>query len=215
MRSVSARCQISRNTVSKIARTGLTQFTYKSREPVYPVLGPYLKQLEQALSTEKDKPAKERRTLLQIYEQLQSEGYLGSYDAIRRYAKKHKEEGQSLASVFVPLVFQKGEAFQFDWSEENVELGGCLTKVYVAQFRLCHSRMRICFASTRMSLEFVFAAHAAAHNFFCGLCGIGIYDNAKTVVTKIGKGKEREFNRRFLELSSHYLFEPRACTPAA
>jgi hypothetical protein len=34
-------------------------------------------------------------------------------------------------------------------------------------------------------------------------------------VQEIGSGKEREYNKRFLQLSSHYLFEPCACTPAA
>jgi transposase len=48
-----------------------------------------------------------------------------------------------------------------------------------------------------------------------GLCGRGVYDNLKSVVTKIGKGREREFNTRFLECSSHYLFEIDACTSAA
>ena len=59
------------------------------------------------------------------------------------------------------------------------------------------------------------AAHIKAHDFFGGLCLRGIYDNAKTVVDKIGRGKERVFNARFLQLASHYLFEPEACTPAA
>jgi hypothetical protein len=42
-----------------------------------------------------------------------------------------------------------------------------------------------------------------------------IYDNLKTVVNKVLMGKERTFNRRFISLASHYLFEPIACTPAA
>jgi len=58
MRSVSARCQMSRNTVRKIARTGLTEFTYKRREPAYPVLGLYMERLEQILRAEQDKPKK-------------------------------------------------------------------------------------------------------------------------------------------------------------
>ena len=37
----------------------------------------------------------------------------------------------------------------------------------------------------------------------------------KTAVCRILRGKERDFNRRFEELASHYLFEPVACTPAA
>jgi transposase len=40
-----------------------------------------------------------------------------------------------------------------------------------------------------------------------------IYDNLKTVVDAIFVGKERRFNRRFLTLANHYLFEPVACTP--
>jgi len=215
MRSIAQRCRMSRNTVKKIARSGLTEFVYKARESVYPVLGPYMKRLEELLTAEEKKPTKERRTAQQVHEELQAEGYYGSYDTVRRYVKNRKEERSALQKAFVPLIFGKGEVFQFDWSEEHVELGAVPVKVYVAQFRLCYSRMRFCIAFTRMSLEMVFAAHTAAHTFFGGLCEIGIYDNPKTVVTRIGKGKEREFNKRFEQIASHYLFAPRACTPAA
>jgi len=58
-------------------------------------------------------------------------------------------------------------------------------------------------------------AHDQAFRFFGGSCRQGIYDNMKTVVTKIEAGKARIFNQRFLMLSSHYLFEPIACTPAS
>ena len=39
--------------------------------------------------------------------------------------------------------------------------------------------------------------------------------NLKTVVDAILVGKERQFNRRFMALANHYLFEPVACTPAS
>jgi hypothetical protein len=42
-----------------------------------------------------------------------------------------------------------------------------------------------------------------------------VYDNPKTIVDTVFVGKERKFNRRFLTLANHYLFEPVACTPAA
>ncbi len=42
-----------------------------------------------------------------------------------------------------------------------------------------------------------------------------VYDNLKTVVDTVFVGKERKFNRRFMALANHYLFEPVACTPAA
>jgi hypothetical protein len=58
-------------------------------------------------------------------------------------------------------------------------------------------------------------AHVRAFEFFGGSCRRGIYDNLKTVVTKVLLGKDRVFNSRFCQLASHYLVEPVACTPAA
>lgn len=42
-----------------------------------------------------------------------------------------------------------------------------------------------------------------------------VSDHLKTVVDAIFVGKERQFNRRFLTLANHYLFEPVACTPGS
>jgi hypothetical protein len=126
-----------------------------------------------------------------------------------------KEENRSLKTAYIPLLFAKGEAFQFDWSEEVVEIGGVVRKIQVAQVRLCYSRMRFCVAFERQELAMVMEAHIRAHEFFGGLCERGIYDNPKTIVHEIGPGKERDYNKRFLQLSSHYLFEVCACTPEA
>jgi hypothetical protein len=70
-------------------------------------------------------------------------------------------------------------------------------------------------AYPRETQEMVFDAHQGAFEFFGGICCRGIYDNLKTVVNKILSGKERSFNNRFVQLCSHYLFEPVACTPAS
>jgi len=75
--------------------------------------------------------------------------------------------------------------------------------------------MPFCVAYLRESLEMVLDAHVRAFEFFGGSCRRGIYDNLKTVVTKVLLGKDRVFNPRFLQLASHYLIEPVACTPAA
>lgn len=120
-----------------------------------------------------------------------------------------------MAAALTPLSFDPGEAFQFDWSYEQLELGGVNIQVKTTQFRLCNSRMPFCVAYTRESLEMVLDAHVRAFNFFDGSCRRRIYDNLKTVVTKALIGKDRVFNRRFQALASHYLFEPVACTPAA
>ena len=61
----------------------------------------------------------------------------------------------------------------------------------------------------------VFDAHDRAFAFFRGACQRGIYDNMKTAVEAVFVGKDRQYNRRFLQMCSHYLVEPVACTPAA
>ena len=108
-----------------------------------------------------------------------------------------------------------GEAYQFDWSQEIVLIAGAAVTVKVAHMRLCHSRMPFVRAYPREAQEMLFNAHDQAFAFFKGACRRGIYDNMKTAVDAVFVGKERRFNRRFLQLMSHHLVEPVACTPAS
>jgi transposase len=167
------------------------------------------------LEEEARKPKKQRRSALLLFEQVQREGFTGGYDSVRHFLQRWKREKQEPVKAFVPLSFAPGEAFQFDWGYEQVELGGVNVKVKIAQFRLCHSGAPFCVAYLREILEMVMDAHVKAFGFYGGACRRGIYDNLKTVVSKVLVGKDRVFNRRLQMLASHYLFETVACTPAA
>jgi hypothetical protein len=70
-------------------------------------------------------------------------------------------------------------------------------------------------AYPRETQEMVFDAHDRGFAFFKGACARGIYDNMKTAVETIFVGKDRRYNRRFLQMCGHYLVEAVACTPAA
>ncbi|MGR9072629.1 MAG: hypothetical protein ACU833_06140 [Gammaproteobacteria bacterium] len=70
-------------------------------------------------------------------------------------------------------------------------------------------------AYPRETQEMAMDAHNRAFAVYGGVPQQVIYDNLKTVVDCIFVGKERQFNRRFMALANHYLFEPVACTPAA
>ena len=135
---------------------------------------------------------------------------------MRRYARaRQRQRGTAISDAYIPLSFAPGEAYQFDWSQEVVVLHGATVAVRVAQMRLCHSRMLFVRAYPRESQEMVFDAHDKAFAFFRGTCQRGIYDNMRTAVDVVGVGRERQFNRRFLQMCSHYLVEPTACTPAS
>lgn len=216
IREIARKLNLSRNTVRSILRSGVTDQHYVRSEQPRPKLGTYIERLTEWLKEDLDKPVKHRRRGQILFEQLQREGYAGGYDAVRRFIRTWKKDaGTAIVNAFVPLEFDPGDAFQFDWSYEDVELGGVPVTVKVAHLRFCNSRKPFCVAYTRESLEMVLDAHIRAFEFFGGVCRRGIYDNMKTVVTKVLMGKNRVFCRRFQNLASYYLFDPVACTPAS
>ena len=216
IRQISRDLNLSRNTVRKVLRSDATRFEYH-RETVHrPKLGAYVELLSAWLEADLLLPAKQKRTAQRMYDGLQDEGYRGAYDSVRRFVKVWRRERHATpTNAYIPLSFEPGDAFQFDWSHETVQLDSVTTAIKVAHIRLSHSRFFLVVAYLRESQEMVFDAHNRAFAFFGGACRRGLYDNMKTAVTRILRGKERDFNRRFEQLCSHYLFEPVACTPAA
>jgi len=207
---------LSRNTVRKVLRSEETSFAYEREVQPRPKLGRWTSELDRLLTANTNSSARERLTLIRLFEELRAQGYEGGYDAVRRYARSwsHEHAGQA-AAAYVPLSFAPGEAYQFDWSHEIVVMNGVTTTVKVAHMRLCHSRMFVARVYPRETQEMVFDAHERAFAFFRGACARGIYDNMKTAVDTIFVGKERQYNRRFLQMCSHHLVDPVACTPAS
>jgi hypothetical protein len=134
--------RVSRKVVRKVIRSQATEFHYQRDVQPQPKIGPWRERLDSLLLENDGKPARERLTLIRVFEELRALGYEGGYDAVRRYARAWgKEHASETASAYVPLSFAPGEAYQFDWSHEIVVMDGVTTTVKVAHVRLCHSRM--------------------------------------------------------------------------
>lgn len=206
---------ISRNTVRRILREE-DNTAYKRKSVVLPKLGSHQTQLDEWLKADATLPRKQRSHAVKLHERLKEKGYDGSYDSVQRYVKAWKiKERQAGNTAYIPLIFGLGEAYQFDWSDEIVELAGVVQKIMVGHFRLSYSRLNFLVAYPLQRLEMVFDAHRLAFEFFDGIPQRGIYDNMKTAVNIVFKGKKREFNVRFMEMMNHYRIEPTACSPAA
>ena len=218
-KSIKAICRelgLSRKVVRKVLRSEASEFRYVRETQPLPKIGPWRDALDALLVSNESKAARERLTLIRVFETLRGSGYDGGYDAVRRYAKAWgQRRGAATAQAYVPLSFAPGEAYQFDWSHEIALINGVTVTVKVAHIRLCHSRMLFVRAYPRETQEMVFDAHDRAFAFFKGACTRGIYDNMKTAVETIFVGRERAYNRRFQQMCSHYLVEPVACTPAS
>ena len=211
---------VSKNTVRKVIREEDIEYIpkqYQRKVVFYPKLQDYIHILEPMLIHDLKQEKKSQRSARRYHNQLEDLGYTGSYDSVRRYVKKyHEKHTTQLKNSFIPLYFAPAEAYQFDWSEETIELAGKTTKIKLAHFKLSYSRMFFVIAYLRESHEMLFDAHDKAFEFFGGMTKRGIYDNMKTAVDKVFVSKSnRKFNQNFLCMLKHYVIEPTACNPAS
>jgi transposase len=219
IREIARRTGLSRNTIKKYLRAGIVEPQFQSLDRPSK-LDPFAEKLSGWLVTEQRKSRKERRTAKQMHADLVQLGFEGSYERVAAFVREWKRERQRATQTtgrgtFVPLVFQPGEAFQFDWSEDWAYVGGERIKLQVAHMKLSHSRAFLVRAYLLQTHEMLFDAHWHGFRVFEGIPSRGIYDNMKTAVDRIGVGKKRDVNERFLSMTSHYVFEPEFCNPAA
>jgi len=219
IREIARRTGLSRNTIAKHLAAGTIEPKFAT--PDRPgKLDPFAERLAGWLKTEAARPRKQRRTLKQMHADLVALGFTGSYNRVAAFARdwrdnRQREQQTTGRGTFVPLAFRPGEAFQFDWSEDYAVLGGERTKLQVAHIKLSHSRAFLLRAYLLQTHEMLFDAHWHGFRVFGGVPGRGIYDNMKTAVDRVGRGKERQVNIRFLAMTNHYVFEPEFCNPAA
>ena len=219
VREIARRTGLSRNTITKHLAEGTIEPKFAT--PDRPSkLDPFAEKLAGWLKTEAGKSRKQRRTLKQMHADLVKLGFTGSYGRGAAFARqwrtdRQREQQTTGRGTFVPLSFRPGEAFQFDWSEDYGHLADERTKLQMAHIKLSHSRAFLLRAYPLQTHEMLFDAHWHAFRVFGGVPERGIYDNMKTAVDRVGRGKERQVNLRFLAMANHYVFEPEFCNPAA
>ena len=211
-------------------RTGLTRKTvrrwlnaaegteprYRRRPAEDTKIAAFAAQLTKALEIDARRPKRDRRTALKLFAEVKAAGFDGDYSRVTEFVRRWRQNGgQALVKAYVPLRFELGEAFQFDWSEERLVIGGVWRKILAAHLKLCASRAFVLQAYPTQSHEMLFDAHTRSFNALGGIPRRGIYDNMKTAVDKVKKGKGRIVNTRFAAMASHYLFDSDFCNVAS
>ncbi len=218
-----------RCSISEISRlTSLSRMTIRKwlnepdAEPKYrrssrpSKLSGYKEALVAALQVDSRRPRRDRRTAKRLFNEFKAQGYQGGYTQFSQFiAQWRKQVGSAPLRAFVPLKFDLGEAFQFDWSEETIMLGGILHRLQVAHTKLCASRAYVIQAYHSQGHEMLFDAHTKAFAALGGVPRRGIYDNMKTAVDQVRVGKSRKVNTRFSAMAAHYLFDPDFCNVAS
>jgi hypothetical protein len=117
--------------------------------------------------------------------------------------------------TFVPLVFQPGEAFQFDWSEDWAIIAGkqhqAAGGAHQAVAQPGVHRAGLSAPDPRDAVR----RPTQAFRVLGGVPQRGIFDNMKTAVDKDRARQGAAGQRPLPAMASHYLFEPEFCNPAS
>ena len=214
---ISRLTSLSRNTIKKWLKAPQGSVPKYRRHEAATKLAPFIGTLVQALAADARRAKPERRTARALHAELVSDGYEGGYTRLTDFIREWRaDQGKLLSShAFVPLAFELGEAFQFDWSEEGLVVGGIYYRLQVSHMKLCASRAFWLVAYPSQGHEMLFDAHTRSFAALGGVARRGIYDNMKTAVDKVKKGKGRVVNARFAVMCAHYLFDADFCNVAS
>ena len=215
-RAIAKRTGLSRNTVHKWLKTdGEVEVPKYVRAKGFSKLGAFTEELEQCLKADALRPKKDRRTARALFAQIKASGYAGGYTRVTDFIRGWRADEGKNTKAFVPLKFDLGEAFQFDWSEEGMVVGGIYHRMQVSHMKLCASRAFWLVAYPSQGHEMLFDAHTRSFAALGGVARRGIYDNMRTAVDKVKKGKGRTVNARFAVMCAHYLFDADFCNVAS
>ncbi len=167
------------------------------------------------LQADRKAPRKQRHTGRQIFRRLRiEEGFVGAESTVRRYVgRRRRELCLHGGGVFVPLAHEAGKEGEIDWYEAEVDFPWGRQRVQLFQMRACYSGREFHMAFPRQTQQAFLEGHVAAFAHFGGVFEVLRYDNLKSAVRRVLRGRRRQESDCFVALRSHYLFESEFCRP--
>lgn len=215
MRALAVRHGVHRRTVKQALASPMPP---AKRAPVgrpAPKLGPYRSVIDGWLEADRAAPRKQRHTARRIHRRLVDEhGADVAESTVRQYVRARKRAmGLVVGEVFVPQVHAPGMEAEVDWGEALVVLGGVSVKAHLFVMRASFSGAAFCQASLVETQQAFLELHVQAFDWFGGVFPEIRFDNLKSAVKKVLKGRRRVESDRFIALRSHYLFASQFMTP--
>ena len=211
-RSIARELGHSRKTIAKALRHAIPPGYRRTQAAACPVMDKFAAIVDAWLEQDRQRPPKQRHTAQRIYERLCDEHqFKGSSCTVRRYVSKARS---CRAEVYMPLAFEPGEEAQVDWHEGWIIERGVQRKAQFFCMRLSYSKASFVRAYERADLVSFLDGHVRAFEYFQGVPGRLAYDNLKSAVVEVKRGRERRLNPKFVELRSWYLFNTRFCNVA-
>lgn len=213
-RKIAEQLGVSRNTVSKYLSAAemptamARKKAYSKRrystevQRVIPIIDEWLKNDLEAWK-------KQKHTAVRIYQRLVSEyDFVGSASNIRKVVMYRRN---AVKEAFIPLEFQLGQQFQFDWGEADITLQGKTVRVFLFCMSLSASKKKFVRAYFHERQEAFLDGFGRGFEYYGGVPAEGLLDNLKSAVVKVLSGRDRLEQETFQALQAHYLFKAEFC----
>jgi transposase len=212
VRRIAREYHYSRKTVRKAIQDAAIPQYHLAKPKPYRVMEPYLPIIQNWLEEDKARSPKQRHTGVRIYQRLVKEhGFSGGERTVQEHVRRLK---QDLSALAIPLDFDPGIDAQCDWGEAEIYLKGQLVTANYFCLKLCYSARPFVIAFPTQRQEAFFEGHRQAFEWLEGVPARLGYDNLKTAVLKVLRGRNRIEQEAFTAFRSHYLFESRFAMPA-
>jgi len=180
-----------------------------------PASGPHDATIARWLTEDQAAHRKQRHTARRIWERLvDEEGAAVSEPTVRRaVARLRRELEPDRGDVAIVALHHPGEEAQVDFGLADVFIGGVRTSVAVFELRLSHSGAAVHVAFGSEGQEAFLEGHVTAFGRLGGVPTRIRYDNARALVARVLRGRDRAETERFIALRSHYGFDSFFCIP--
>ena len=172
--------------------------------------------IDTILEADRQAPGKQRHTAHRIWCRLRVERPEVEIAecTVRQYVRKRKQQlGQLDQEVFIAQSYAWAQEGQVDWYEALAEIEGEETKVCVFCLRSMASAGAFHHAYLHAKQQAFLEGHELGFHYFGGVFRVLRYDNLKSAVKKILRGRQREETTRFIAFRSHWGFQSEFCVP--
>lgn len=150
-------------------------------------------------------------TAQRLFQDLQTQGYAGGYNLVKRFVAPLRAESHRQAVA--RFETQPGQQAQVDWASFGLMVvDGVRKALSCFSMVLGFSRYQYIEFTLSRNLASFLTCHVHAFEYFGGVPKELLYDNLKTAVLSHVDGTV-EWQSTFTDFAAYYGFTPRACRP--
>ena len=146
-----------------------------------------------------------------LYEEIVAKGYTGGITLLRMFMRPLRPAIMEKATL--RFETPPGYQAQMDWGRFYVQWDGEEKRIYAFVMVLGYSRTMYLEFTEDEKLDTLIGCHLRAFEYFGGRPEVVLYDNMKTIITRVDERGHAVWNERFSHFANHHGFLLQRCQP--